>query len=100
MSEIPVLAFAEREDLAEQFLGLAATEEVLLVGRPLIGVAGRDRDADAEFFGQIEECRDVLGRMAVEDRAVDVDGKTLGLGGLDRATRAVSKPPSMHTDLS
>ena len=63
---------------------LRAIEEVLLIGRPLVGVAGRDRDADAELFGVIEECRDVLGGMAVEDRAVDVDRETFGLGGLDR----------------
>ena len=35
---------------AEQFLGLLAIEEVLLVRRALIGIAGRDRDADAELL--------------------------------------------------
>ena len=84
MRQIPVFALAERKDVSEQFLGLAAAEEVLLIGRPLIGVTGRDRDADAKFLGEIEERRDVLGRMAVEDRAVDVDGEALGLRRLDR----------------
>ena len=60
MRQVPLLALAEREDLAEQLLGLAAVEEVLLIGRPLIGVAGRDRDADAELFGEIEELGDVF----------------------------------------
>src|SRR3981189_3308720 len=41
MHEIPVLALAEREDVAEQLLGLGAVEEVLLVRRALIGVARR-----------------------------------------------------------
>ena len=35
----------------------------------------------------IEECRHVLGGMAVEDRGIDVDGEALGLGGLDRGDR-------------
>ena len=38
------------EDVAEQLLGLRAVEEMLLVRRALIGVAGRHRDAvDAEL---------------------------------------------------
>src|SRR5271156_7233307 len=41
MRQVPVLALAQREHLAEQFLGVAAIEKVLLIGRPLIGVAGR-----------------------------------------------------------
>src|SRR6202158_457802 len=41
MQEIPLLALAERKHVAEQFLGLGAVEEVLLVGRALIGVARR-----------------------------------------------------------
>ena len=79
MREVPLLALAERKDLAEQFLGLAPAEEVLLVGRPLIGVTGRNRDADAELFSQVKERRDVFGRMTVENRAVDVDGEALWL---------------------
>src|ERR1700692_3679702 len=67
-----------------------------LVGRPLIGVAGRDRDADAELLGEIEERRDVLGRMAVEYRAIDVDGKALGLGGLDGVDVALEAALHAH----
>ena len=78
------LPLPRAEYLAEQLLGLAPVEEVLLIGRALIGIAGRDRNADAELVGEIEEFCDVFRRMAVEDRAVDVDGEALGLGGLDR----------------
>src|SRR5690349_9606211 len=39
MHEIPLLALAERKDVAEQLLGLGPVEEVLLVRRSLIGVA-------------------------------------------------------------
>src|SRR5262249_16554284 len=94
--EVPLLAFAERKDLAEELLGAAPAEEVLLVGSTLIRVAGRDRDADAELLGQIEEGRDVLGRMALEDRAVDVDGETLGLRGLDRVDRLLEAALETH----
>ena len=85
--DVPLLALAERKHLAEQFLGLAAVEEVFLVRRALVGVAGRDRNADAEFLGEVEELGDVFGRMAVIDRAVDVDGEAFGLGGLDGGRR-------------
>src|SRR6516165_12204623 len=55
MSEIPLLALAECEDRAEQLLGLAPRQEVLLIGRAFVGVTRRDRYADAEFGGQVEE---------------------------------------------
>src|SRR5213075_1092160 len=61
--ELPPLALAEGEHLAEQLLGILAGEEVLLVGSALIGIAGRDRNADAHFLAEIEKLRDVLGRM-------------------------------------
>src|SRR5207302_1294536 len=83
MHELPALALAKREDLAEQLLGLAARKEVLLVGRALVGIAGRDRNADAEPFAEVEELRDVLGRMSVEDRRIHVDGEATRLSGLD-----------------
>ena len=91
-----LLALAAREHVAEQFLGLAPVEEVLLVGRALIGVAGRDRHADAELLAEVEERRDVLGRMTVEDRAVDVDDEALGLGGLDAGDRLLEA--AFHAD--
>src|SRR5262249_48873325 len=62
---------------------------VLLVRRTLVGIAGRDRDADAEIPGEVEEGRDVLRWMAVVDRGVDVDGEALGLRRLDGRHRAV-----------
>jgi len=40
MHEIPLLALAERKDVAEQLLGLGAVEEVVLVRRALLGIAG------------------------------------------------------------
>ena len=43
VDEVPLLALAAREHVAEQLLGLAAVQEVLLIGRALIGVARRDR---------------------------------------------------------
>ena len=96
MHQLPLLAFAQREDPTEQFLGLAAIEEMLLVGRPLIGVAGRNRDADFQFFRQIEEGRDIFRRMAVEDRRVDIDGESLGLGLLDRRDSDVENAAERH----
>src|SRR5205807_4941749 len=96
MHQLPALALAEREDLTEQLLGLAACEEVLLVRRALIGIAGRDRDADAELLAEIEELRDVLGRMPVENRRIDVDGKAARLGGLDRGHSALEA--AVHAD--
>ncbi len=89
MHEVPLLALAERKDVAEQLLGLGAVEEVLLVGRTLIGITGRHRDADAELGGEVEELGDLLGRVAVEDGGVDVDGEAAGLGRLDRGDGAI-----------
>ena len=96
MGQIPVLAFAQREYFAEQFFGLAPVEKVLLVGRALVSVAGRDRDADAELGGEIEELGDVFGRMAVKNRAVDVDGEALGLGNPDRRDRFLETAVHAH----
>src|SRR5439155_19503886 len=75
MHQVPFLAFAEGEDPAEQLLGLAAVQEVLLVGRTLIGIAGRDRYADAELLRIIEEGRNILGGVPVEDGRIHVDGE-------------------------
>ncbi len=49
MVEAPAAALAEAEDVAEELFGLLPVEEVLLVRRPLVGVARRDGGAlDAE----------------------------------------------------
>ena len=85
MHQVPLLALAQREDATEQFLGLAAIEEVILIGSAFIGIAGRDRDADAQFFGAIEERGNVFSGVAVENRCVDVDGKAFCLRRLNRA---------------
>src|SRR6516225_2301602 len=89
VDEIPLFALAHAEDLAEELLGLPPAEKVLLIGRALIGIAGRDRHPDVQLLGVIEEGCDVFGRMTVEDRGVDVDGEAPGLGGLDRGHGAV-----------
>src|SRR5581483_5188196 len=89
VQEVPALALAERKHVAEQLLGLLAIQEVLLIGRALISVAGRDRDADAELLAEVEVFRDVRRFMTVEDRGIDVDSKTFRLGGLDRGHRAI-----------
>ena len=60
---------------------------MLLVGRALIGIAGRNRDAvDAEFLDCVEERRDAIGLGSVEQRAIDVDAEAALLGGLIAAT--------------
>ena len=86
LGERPLLAaLAAREDVAEQLLGLLAVEEMLLVGRALIGIARRNRDAvEADRLHLVEERCDALGLGAVEQGAVDVDAEALGLGQLDR----------------
>src|SRR3954454_22489471 len=89
MGQGPLLALAARENVAEQLLGLAPIEEVVLVGRALVGIARRDRDADAELLGEIEEGGNIGRRMPVIDRGIDVDGKALGLGRLYCRHRAV-----------
>src|SRR5208282_5957887 len=96
MHQLPLLALAQGKDAAKKLLGLAAIEEMRLVGRALIGVAGRNRDADFQFLRQIEEGRDIFRRMAVEDRRVDIDGESLGLGLLDRRDGDVENAAERH----
>ena len=61
-----------------------------LVGRPLVGIAGRDGDAvDAHLGHRVEEPRHPLGLGGVEQRGVDVDPEALRLGEPDRLDRAV-----------
>src|SRR5580698_4886812 len=52
MHEIPLLALAEREYVAEQLLGLGAVEEMLLIRGALIGVARRHRYPDPKLGGE------------------------------------------------
>src|SRR5579864_8580334 len=62
---------------------------MLLVRRAFVSVARRNRDADPDIPRQIEEGRNVLGRMAVEDRRIDVDRESLRLGGSDGGDRNI-----------
>ena len=62
---------------------------MLLVGRALIGIARRHRDADTEFGREIEEFGDIFRRVTIEDRGVDIDREAARLRGLDRRDRAV-----------
>ena len=96
MHEVPLLALAEREHVAEQLLGLGAVEEVRLVRGALIGVARRHRDADTEFGSEVEEFCDLFRRMAVEDGRVDVDGEAARFRSLDRGNGAVEHALLRH----
>src|ERR1700739_4796220 len=89
MHQVPVLTPAERKDTAEQFLGFATAERMLLVGCPLVGIAGRNRHADIERLGEIQECGHVLSGMPVEYGGVHVDCESARLGGADRRYGAV-----------
>src|SRR5271166_5361566 len=84
MRERPVFALAKRKDPAEQLLGLPAVQEVLLIRCTLIGIAGRDRNADAQIPGKVQELRNVFGLGAIENGGVDVDSKAFGLCSEDR----------------
>src|SRR5438874_11382736 len=89
MDKGPFLIDAARKYIAEQFLGLLPIEKVVLIRRPFIGIAWRDRDPDAEFLRKVEEGRDIGGRMPIVDRGIHVDYKAFGLGGLDRGYGAL-----------
>src|SRR5690348_7447624 len=85
LAERPFGAVLGAEDAAEQFLGLAPIEKVRLVGRALVGIARRHRDAvEPGFHHRVEEARDAFRLGAVEQRAIDVDAEAARLGELDR----------------
>jgi len=71
---------------------------VLLVGRTLIGIARRHRTPTPSSC-EVEEFGDLLGRVAVEDGGVDVDGEAAGLAALIAET-ARSNTPFCDTALS
>ena len=63
--------FAIGEHGAEQAPGTAAPEEMLLVGRLVVGVAGREHHAlDAQLHHFVEECAHAVGIGAIEKRGV------------------------------
>src|SRR5262249_62072655 len=65
--EAPAFSLAQAENPAEQLLGLAPAEKVILIGGALIGVTRRDRNSDAEILGIIEKGGDILRRVPVID---------------------------------
>ena len=86
LGELPFLAaIAAAENVAEQLAGALAIEEVLLIGRALIGIAGRHRDAvQPHRHHLVEELGGAFRIGAVEQRAVDLGAEALGLRQLDR----------------
>src|SRR5262249_6886667 len=77
----------------EQLLGGGAVEEMLLVGSPLVGIAGGYGDpVDAELGDIIEKGGDALRIRIVEESAIDGDAKALRFGHLQRRDGAVIDP--------
>ena len=77
-------AAAALEDIAEQLFGFGAIQKVLLIGRALISITGRYRDAvDAHGFDIVEELGNALGFSIIEESAVDIDAEALGFGVSD-----------------
>src|ERR1035437_3674180 len=87
--ELPLLlaGLVRREDRAEQLARLLLGEEVILIRRLLVAIAGRDHHpVDLQLVGQVVE--EPLERRrigAVEDRRVRGDAKTARFRRLDRA---------------
>jgi hypothetical protein len=60
-------AAAALEYFAEQLLGAVAMEEMLLIGRALVGVSGRHGyPIDTHRLDRVEEARDAIGLCRVE----------------------------------
>ena len=71
------------EHVPEQLLGPRAIEEMLLVRRALIGIAGRQRDAiDTERHDAVEELGHPRRLGIAEQRAVDIHPEAFHLGRL------------------
>ena len=63
---------------------------MLLIGCPLIGIAGRHGDpVYADFRDRVKEASDAVRLRRVEQRCVDVHSKATGFGQLDRRDGAV-----------
>ena len=91
VGEVPGLAVAAAlEHVAKEGLGLGAVEKVLLVGRALVGVAGRDGDAvETDRLHLVEERGQARRVGAVEHGAVDLRPKALALGQQDGVARGL-----------
>ena len=83
-------------------LGLLDAEEVLLVGRLLVGVGGRDHHGvDLEVVvEEVEHVAHRLGRVGVEERRVGRDPEALLPWPARMAATALSKTPSRSTAAS
>ena len=80
----PAPVTAQGEDVPEQLLAGLALEKDFLAGRVLIAVAGGYRHAfHPELHAEIHELGDFLGRLVLEQGAVDGDAEALAEGGLD-----------------
>ena len=75
------------EDIAEQLLGAAAIEEVLLVRRPLVSIARRNRYAVDPHIGHVvQEIGNALRIGGIEQRGIDVDAEPRAFAALIAAT--------------
>ena len=95
--ECPAAPRIALEDFAEQFLGAAPIEEMLLIRRPFIGIARRHRYAvDPDLHDVVEEAGDALRVGSIEQGRVDVDPKSARLCQLDRRDGTVINPALAH----
>src|SRR5271165_3620536 len=83
MHEPPLPSLAQREHVAKELLRILPRQEMSLIRRAFVGVSRGDRHTHVECGGEIEKRGDVRRRMVVEYCHIDVDGETLGFGGLD-----------------
>ncbi len=98
MVEPPLGAPSVGEDLGEQLAGLRDAEEVLLVGRLLVGVGGRELDlVDLHLVVEIGQHVDhVLRAVVVEEGGVGAHPEARGLGRGDRLDRLVEGTGLLH----
>ena len=91
MIQAPLLAAPARKRLAEQLARLTYAEEVLLVGRLLIRIGGRDHHfIDFEVIvEEVEHIAHRLGRVMGEEGGVCRHPKAGGLGSANRRHRLV-----------
>ena len=94
MVQAPALAPAVGKGLAEQLTRLLDAEEVVLVGRFLVRVGGRDHHlVDFEVVvEEVEHLADGLRRVVREEGRVRRHAKARGFGRADRRDRLVERP--------
>ncbi len=98
MVKPPLLAPAVTEDLGEQLAGLRDAEEVLLVGRLLIRVGGRELDlVDLDLVVEVGQNVDhILRAVVVEEGGVGAHPEAGCLGRGDRLDRLVERARLLH----